>query len=692
MDNNKSKEVKDIVSSTESPKLKRQLEQLHSSLDEFRYISAPISSEAAVAYADHEGIKKHKADRDSSLNIDSRDAEQLRRKSDDISLRKIRNPSDSLNLLAQAAFNDESSGTAKSNTGKDEVQFREQYKDYNIDWCNVHVTNKQTGNEKSPGCLKTSPVSADLPNDRLSKFCLIEKGILSPITLKTLVSTFFTRHHQYMPIMPAHKILKSDSELCAFAESEPILVITFVIVASRFEDEKVHAASWEFMSKIIQELVLGIRKPTLGTIESFLILSENVPKCEEINDKDLFEFEERFSWNLVGQAVRMSYYLGLDQRTLLETEETMSEEARRMRYIWTCCYVEECQTSIRFGRAMWSRGPTLCFPSPYDCHSASSFHDLRTLIPSASSLEDLSSYMQALIDSTNLMSNIHDLLYPSRDRTISLVHLGDYHKILDEFTMAFASYKMTWGKKCWEIISLNETIWVSFNYAKLYAYGFAFEAHMKRKADSGEKLEAQRIFPMSMMANPDAKFIIEAKIAAVKILSSCADNLRTYGAMAYLPARYYGYFSHSAVFLIKILFTGAVNFEEQKEILDLIGRVITCFCEEFKGLDRYHPLIRCARQLRILLQTLWPMKGKNYVTNYDKTIIDHTTDNSGGETQHVTLSEDPLAGHIFNLVDNFSFDVFSPDIVRESTEAAFQDLTATFSNDLNSDFWLSYIN
>lgn len=689
MDNDNSNEIGGNVSSTEPTKLKRLLEQPHSSLNEFRYISRSLSNGASLMDTDNTGIKKHKTDRDASGNADG--PETGPSPSDNISLRKIRNPSDSLNLLAQAAFNDETSETAKSNPSKgEEVHFREQYKSRSIDGCDVNVTNKLTGNDKSPRSLKSSPISRGLLNDRLSRFCLVEKGILSPVTLKTLVSTFFTRHHLYMPIMPAHKILRSDSELCAFAESEPILVVTFVIIASRFENEKVHSATWGFMSEVIRELVLGIRKPTLGTIESFLMLSENVPKCEEIKDKDLFEFEERFSWNLVGQAVRMSYYLGLDQRTLLESDETMSEEARRMRFVWTCCYFEECQTSIRFGRAMWSRGPTLCFPTPYDSHSTSSFHNLRTLIPSASSPEDLSSYMQALIDSTNLMSNIHDLLYPSRDRTISLVHLGDYHKILNEFTMGFASFKMTWEKKYWEIVSLNETVWVSFNYAKLYAYGFAFEAHMKRRADSGEKLEGQRIFPMSMMANPDAKFIIEAKIAAVNILSSCADNLRTYGAMAYLPARYYGYFSHSAVFLIKIIFTGAVNFEEQKEILDLIGRVITCFCDEFKGLDRYHPLIRCAQQLRILLQTLWPMKGKNYVAGYDKTIIDHITDNSASQTQHGTLEEDPLAGHIFNLVDNFSFDVFSPDI--DSAETAFQDLAAAFSHDLNSDFWLSYIN
>lgn len=601
-----------------------------------------------------------------------------------------------MNLLAQAAFNDGSNEPIEDKRRDENASSTDERSKKQItEEDNFESISPTPGNSILIQSSKSGGPLFPSLNDRLGKFCLVKRGIVTPITLKTLISTYFSRHHQYMPVMPVHKILKSDSELCSFAESEPILVVTFVIIASRFEDEKVHAASWKFMSEVIQELVLGIRKPTLGTIEAFLTLAENIPKFKEVKDKELYEFEERFSWNLVGQAVRMSYYLGLDQKTLLETDETMSEETHRMRFIWTYCHFEECQTSIRFGKALWTRGPTLCFPSSYVNSSFSSFHNFRTLIPSVNSTEDHSSYMQALIDCTNIMSNIHDLLYPSRDRTISLVHLGDYHKILDEFTMAFANYKMTWEKKNWDILALNETVWISFHYARLYAYGFAFEAHMKRMTESSrEKLDAQNVFPMSMMATPDAKFIIEAKNAAVLILTSCANNLRTYGAMAYLPARYYGYFGHSAVFLIKIIFTGAVNFTERREILDLIGKVIACFCDEFKGLDRFHPLIRCAQQLRILLQTLWPSKSQECSGDNNKSSAESNTDNPyyQEQRQYDPLMEDSLAGEIFNLVDNFLFDSFSPDLIRDSAETAAQDLATTFSNDLNSDFWLSYFN
>ncbi|CCH42840.1 Transcriptional activator ARO80 [Wickerhamomyces ciferrii] len=643
-------------------------------------------------------LSKHIDNNKHSLDVERTSDGNKRRKSEDISLTTIQNPSDSLNLLAQAAFK---GNDYPVNTSTDNIHDQNNELLFNSKQIYEQEVAKSRSNSIHSSSSSSSSSSQDTsnssPNERLKKFCLVERGILTPTTFKTLISTYFIRHHQYMPVLPAHRVLRSDSELCDLAENEPILAITFVIIASRFENSKIHQESWSYMSSIIQDLTLGIIKPTLGAIESLLTLSENVPILKQVvNHKELYELEERFSWNLVGQAVRLSYYLGLDQKTLLEPNDAMSEETHRMRFIWTYCHLEERQTSIRFGKAFWTRGPTLCFPgimgqsylnNNYNDHDIST-----TLIPSVHTPDAYSSYIQAIIDSTNLMSNIHDLLYPSRDRTISLVNQGDYHKILDEFTMGFTTYKLTWNSKNWDILSLNETVWVSFNYAKLYAYGFAFEAHMKRATENSSNgtKNVKKIFPKTMVASPDAKFIIEAKNAAVEILKSCSNNLRSYGAMAYLPARYYGYFGHSAVFLIKIIFTGAVCYKEQKEILDLIGKLIECFCDEFKSLDRYHPLIRCAQQLKILMQTLWTSSSNPHNESHSDEQIVQPDTTFQDDLDLMSTCSDSLTGDIFNLVDNFTFDHFSPNLIDESAEAATQELTSYFTNDLNSNVWLSY--
>jgi len=42
------------------------------------------------------------------------------------------------------------------------------------------------------------------------------------------------------------------------------------------------------------------------------------------------------------------------------------------------------------------------------------------------------------------MTNSHDVLYPSKDRTISLVTAGAYYRYLDEFTRSINSFRDIW--------------------------------------------------------------------------------------------------------------------------------------------------------------------------------------------------------------------------------------------------------
>ncbi len=44
------------------------------------------------------------------------------------------------------------------------------------------------------------------------------------------------------------------------------------------------------------------------------------------------------------------------------------------------------------------------------------------------------------VDLTQTMTNAHDILYPSKDRTIALVRVGEYYKYLDAFTRSSFSF------------------------------------------------------------------------------------------------------------------------------------------------------------------------------------------------------------------------------------------------------------
>ncbi len=46
------------------------------------------------------------------------------------------------------------------------------------------------------------------------------------------------------------------------------------------------------------------------------------------------------------------------------------------------------------------------------------------------------------VDLTQTMTNAHDILYPSKDRTIALVRVGEYYKYLDAFTRSSFSFRL----------------------------------------------------------------------------------------------------------------------------------------------------------------------------------------------------------------------------------------------------------
>jgi hypothetical protein len=171
------------------------------------------------------------------------------------------------------------------------------------------------------------------------------------------------------------------------------------------------------------------------------------------------------------------------------------------------------------------------------------------------------------------MTTAHDVLYPSKDRTIALVRKGDYYKYLDEFTRSCVrslcflwppleirpteyrclghqnGFRYTWQHKRWQTFPITEVVWISFHYLRLYIYGFAFQAHVQRATPSDG---IASVFPRGPTASPDAKFIFESIDAASEILKICIEQLHESDALRYLPARFFLFFSYAGVFLLKV--------------------------------------------------------------------------------------------------------------------------------------------
>ncbi|KAK9317220.1 hypothetical protein V1524DRAFT_423613 [Lipomyces starkeyi] len=618
----------------------------------------------------------------------------------------LRNPTDALNILAHASsFSGEEACTPDSSDDRS-LDKNENTKNSTAPEDEEHYARSdEDAIMEEPHPSPQHHISGPRRHqERISDFQLIKRGYINATQLRIFVSIFFSRHHHYLPLVPAYRTPLTDELLSDFVVQEPCLLTAMVIVASRYENHVVHDQCWKYMQQLISDLVFGI-EPTVGAIESLLLLSENIPRLPNVDTYKLSYHEERMAWNFIGLAIRLSYYLGFDQKTMVNLTDKMDDETHRERLVWTYCYMHDRQASIRLGKAFWSRGPGLCFQNPDVGASIMSDSSLNfpTLAISNGNHEDYSSHVQAHIELTQILTNIHDTLYPSRDRTIALALVGEYYRILDEYTRSFTAFNLAWKSKSWETFPLNETVWLTYHYAKLYAYGFGFQSHLRRKtmkyketmsmAQQDRPTLANIVFPRGLAGSPDSKFIIESKKAATELLNICIDKLHAGGALAYLPSRYYGYISYAVVFLIKIVFTGAVVPKDQHSILTLVKQTIGCFVQLTATVDKAHPLVRRIGQLRTLVRTLWNAEGT--------TITAVTTPSAPSlpTKQTVAPPEDTsygggcvVSGGTSILPDRNIMDLLSLDfnITESEMSDGGADLTSLLSFDIDSEIWMSY--
>lgn len=109
------------------------------------------------------------------------------------------------------------------------------------------------------------------------------------------------------------------------------------------------------------------------------------------------------------------------------------------------CYLLDRQISIRVGKAFWHRSEYQC-PYPrrrlitlgpgmtyqhLHVDPAEDFPEMRD-IPGVQ--DDYAGYLQCLVHITQVLSNAHDLLYPSKSRSAALAKAEHYYKHVDEFT------------------------------------------------------------------------------------------------------------------------------------------------------------------------------------------------------------------------------------------------------------------
>jgi hypothetical protein len=386
--------------------------------------------------------------------------------------------------------------------------------------------------------------------------------------------------------------------------AEPHLFAAIMTIASADIDGVVHESCSEHVRGQLSELMYG-GDGDIEAVEALLILSEWATIWQPTKSSTGKGLEDRSAWMLVGMAVRLAVYLGLEHTSFRTNDpKNIAPYHYRRRLVWTACYMADRQVSIRVGKGFWSRGP-----GPTSFFEAKDFPSLQ---PKKNGDTDYASIFKANLELINIFSNIKDVLYGHGMKLI--LSSGIYVKYIDDFRTAIRSWHSVYmhgltGNSCPPY--LRVTLLILYDYIRLYCNAFALQASLP-------KLGSKGIYS-SVGQMPDARFIYEAVDAAKSLLTTVNNFVDPENCLRYLPLRFYLYIIYSTVFLYKA--TSTMSREEKDAVTHMIGETVICLRKS--STTSSHIGTRYAK----LVSLLWrrPPKQKDVVRHVEPASTPNST-------------------------------------------------------------------
>ncbi|KAH7392427.1 hypothetical protein DE146DRAFT_662443 [Phaeosphaeria sp. MPI-PUGE-AT-0046c] len=471
--------------------------------------------------------------------------------------------------------------TRSTSSNVDELQFSNLQNPSDALGILARVAGESSSNEEATnnGISRQSISAAVLPTLSFS-YPLLDRGVLTVHSLCQLLVRFQQQYHPYYPIAAAHAF--DTSRLADMVQNEPHLLTALLLIASKdlVEESHIYEACMEHMKSLVSDLAAG-GDADIEAVEALLLLAEWAPYTQRGSGKVGKGEEDKESWMHVGLALRIAYFLALDRYSFRFVDQGKDPHHDRKRLIWTAAYVSDRHTSIRIGKAFWSRGP-----GPLTTLRR---EDYPSLIPQSPNQEDFASIFQANLELTQLFSNVHDTLYSNPSSSFRSHMSGSYIKFIDDFRSAIYGWKSVWGTLTCSP-NLKACLLMSYDYLRLYTNAFAFQATVLRALPSsngtnppapgvapgtGFSMQApQRVFVNNVGAVGDARFIYEGLDAAKAILTTVNNFVDPERSLRFMPLRYYLYLVYAGVFLYRARCTGVISSDEDRAIRAMINETV----------------------------------------------------------------------------------------------------------------------
>lgn len=521
---------------------------------------------------------------------------------------------------AQQQYHDDEHAARSESSNTDELQFSNLQNPSDALGILARVAGETSSNEEAHNNCRNSLTNASIltmPAPPLSfSYPLLDRGVLTVHALCQLLVRFQQQYHPYYPIAPAHAF--DTSRLAEMVKMEPHLLTALLLIASKdlVDEPHIYGACMEHMKSLVSDLAAG-GEADIEAIEALLLLSEWAPYTQRGSGKVGKGEEDKESWMHVGIALRIAYFLALDRYSFRFVDQGKDPHHDRKRLIWTCAYISDRHTSIRIGKAFWSRGP-----GPLTTLRR---EDYPSLIPKNPNDEDYASIFQANLELTQLFSNVHDTLYSNPSSSFRSHMSGSYIKFIDDFRSAIYGWKSVWGTLTCSP-HLKACLLMSYDYLRLYTNAFAFQATVLRalptvnnpnpagtSSESSFGMQApQRVFVNNVGAVGDARFIYEGLDAAKAILTTVNNFVDPERSLRFMPLRYYLYLVYAGVFLYRARCTGVISSDEDRAIRAMINETVDRLQRSSvgSGIGIQHPGSRYSQLLKLLWAKV-PRKDKS---------------------------------------------------------------------------------
>lgn len=529
---------------------------------------------------------------------------------DELPFSNLQNPSDALGILARVA------GETSSN-----------------EELNAHGIS-----------MRPAGGSTAMPAPSLSfSYPLLDRGVLTVHSLCGLLVRYHQQYHPYYPLAPMHAF--DTSRLADMVKKEPHLLTAILLIASKdlVDEPHIFEACAEHMKGLVSDLAAG-GNADIEAVEALLLLAEWAPYTQSGKPKAGKGEEDKESWMRetwmhVGLALRIAYFLALDQYSFRFVDQGKDPNHDRKRLVWTATYISDRHVSIRIGKAFWSRGP-----GPMTTLRR---EDFPTLMPQNPNEEDYASLFQANLELTQLFSSVHDTLYANPGTSFRSHMSGSYIKFIDDFRSATYGWKSVWGTLTCSP-PLKACMLISYDYLRLYTNAFAFQATVLRAlpaanstADAGLGKKPglpQRVFVNNVGAVGDARFIYEGLDAAKAILTTVNNFVDPERSLRFMPLRYFLYLVYAGVFLYRARCTGVISADEDRAIRAMINETVTRLQRSSVGFEAgfQHPGSRYGQLLKLLWAKV-PRKDKRERSSFrhpGTSIASNPVDGNGFPTAH----------------------------------------------------------